>query len=333
MYKFKPMKRFKHLLTRFVLVVAVLLTGLLIYIKFALPDVGPAPDLKVEMTPERIARGEYLANHVAVCIDCHSKRDWTRFSGPPTEGTFGMGGDRFDQKFGFPGVYFAKNITPAGISRYTDGELFRVITTGVNKEGEAMFPVMPFHYYGQMDVEDIKSIIAYIHTLKPIQNDVQKSSSDFPMNFILNTIPHKGNPTKRPDKADLINYGKYIANASSCIDCHTKVDKGKLIPGTEYGGGREFPFPDGAIVRSGNISPDKETGIGLWKKEVFINLFHAHSDSITLHTTLKAGDFNSIMPWTMYGKMTDEDLTALFAYLQTIQPISNKVLKFSPATK
>ena len=327
------MKRFKHLLTRFVLVVAVLLTGLLIYIKFALPDVGPAPDLKVEMTPERIARGEYLANHVAVCIDCHSKRDWTRFSGPPTEGTFGMGGDRFDQKFGFPGVYFAKNITPAGISRYTDGELFRVITTGVNKEGEAMFPVMPFHYYGQMDVEDIKSIIAYIHTLKPIQNDVQKSSSDFPMNFILNTIPHKGNPTKRPDKADLINYGKYIANASSCIDCHTKVDKGKLIPGTEYGGGREFPFPDGAIVRSGNISPDKETGIGLWKKEVFINLFHAHSDSITLHTTLKAGDFNSIMPWTMYGKMTDEDLTALFAYLQTIQPISNKVLKFSPATK
>ena len=327
------MKRFKHLLTRFVLVVAVLLTGLLIYIKFALPDVGPAPDLKVEMTPERIARGEYLANHVAVCIVCHSKRDWTRFSGPPTEGTFGMGGDRFDQKFGFPGVYFAKNITPAGISRYTDGELFRVITTGVNKEGEAMFPVMPFHYYGQMDVEDIKSIIAYIHTLKPIQNDVQKSSSDFPMNFILNTIPHKGNPTKRPDKADLINYGKYIANASSCIDCHTKVDKGKLIPGTEYGGGREFPFPDGAIVRSGNISPDKETGIGLWKKEVFINLFHAHSDSITLHTTLKAGDFNSIMPWTMYGKMTDEDLTALFAYLQTIQPISNKVLKFSPATK
>ena len=327
------MKKIKRILLWLFLLILVFLTGTLIYIKLALPNVGPAPDLKVEMTAERIARGEYLANHVAVCIDCHSKRDWTRFSGPPTEGTFGMGGDRFDQKFGFPGVYFAKNITPAGISRYTDGELFRVITTGVNKEGEAMFPVMPFHYYGQMDVEDINSIIAYIHTLKPIKNDVPKSSSDFPMNFILNTIPHKGNPTKRPEKTDLINYGKYIANASSCVDCHTKVDKGKLIPGTEYGGGREFPFPDGAIVRSGNISPDKETGIGLWKKEVFINLFHAHSDSITLHTTLKAGDFNSIMPWTMYGKMTDEDLTALFAYLQTIQPISNKVLKFSPATK
>ena len=327
------MKKIKRILLWLFLLILVFLTGTLIYIKLALPNVGPAPDLKVEMTAERIARGEYLANHVAVCIDCHSKRDWTRFSGPPTEGTFGMGGDRFDQKFGFPGVYFAKNITPAGISRYTDGELFRVITTGVNKEGEAMFPVMPFHYYGQMDVEDINSIIAYIHTLKPIQNDVPKSSSDFPMNFILNTIPHKGNPTKRPEKTDLINYGKYIANASSCVDCHTKVDKGKLIPGTEYGGGREFPFPDGAIVRSGNISPDKATGIGLWKKEVFISLFHAHADSVTLHTTLKQGDFNSIMPWTMYGKMTDEDLTAIFAYLQTVQPISNKVIKLSPATK
>lgn len=251
------MKKLKRIFLWLFLLVVVFLSTTLIYIKFALPNVGPAPDLKVEMTPERIARGEYLANHVAVCIDCHSKRDWSRFSGPPTEGTFGMGGDRFDQKFGFPGVYFAKNITPAGISRYTDGELFRVITTGVNKEGEAMFPVMPFHYYGQMDVEDIKSIIAYIRTLKPIQNDIPKSTSDFPMNFILNTIPHKGNPIKRPEKTDLINYGKYVVNAASCIECHTKVDKGQLIPGTEFGGGREFPFPDGSIVRSANISPDK----------------------------------------------------------------------------
>ena len=327
------MKTLKRILLWGFMIIAVLLAGSLTYIKLALPNVGPPPDLKVERTAERIARGEYLANHVAVCIDCHSKRDWSRFSGPPAEGTFGMGGDRFDQKFGFPGVYFAKNITPSGISRYTDGELFRVITTGVNKEGEAMFPVMPFHYYGQMDEEDIKSIIAYIRTLKSIDNVVPKSSSDFPMNFILNTIPHKGNPSKIPAKSDVVNYGKYLVNASSCIECHTKVDKGALIAGTEYGGGREFPFPDGSIVRSGNISSDMETGIGKWKKETFLALFHAHSDSATLHTTLKPGDFNSIMPWTMYGKMTDEDLNAVFAYLMTIPPVQNSVVKFSPATK
>ena len=89
------------------------------------------------------------------------------------------------------------------------------------------------------------------------------------MNFILNTIPHKAHLTKRPEKSDVVNYGKYLTSAASCIDCHTKVDKGTLIAGTEYGGGREFPFPDGSVVRSGNISPDKETGIGMWKLETF----------------------------------------------------------------
>jgi mono/diheme cytochrome c family protein len=304
-----------------------------IYIKFALPNVGAAPILNIEMTPERVARGEYLANHVSVCIDCHSTRDWSRFSGPPTAGTFGKGGDVFDQKFGFPGVYYARNITPEGINRYTDGELFRTITTGVTKEGRAMFPVMPFHYYGQMDEEDIKSIIAYIRTLPPIVNKVPDSKSDFPMSFIINTIPHKANFTKLPPKSDVVNYGKYLANAASCIECHTKFEKGNLVAGTEFGGGREFNFPDGSIVRSANISSDEETGIGGWDAETFVSLFQAHSDSATLNTKLKPGEFNSIMPWTMYGKMQEEDLKAIFAYLKTVKPIVNNVVKFTPSSK
>ena len=123
--------------------VAVLVLGvgiLLIYVKAALPDVGEATELKIDYTPERIQRGAYLANSVTICMDCHSKRDWSKFSGPPSEGSIGMGGDRFDQTVGMPGVFYAKNITPEGIARYTDGELFRVITTGVTKEGRAMFP-------------------------------------------------------------------------------------------------------------------------------------------------------------------------------------------------
>ena len=315
-------------------IMAVVIIGVALgYLKFALPDIAAAPVLKVELTPEHIARGEYLANHVTVCIDCHSTRDWSKFSGPPTPGTLGKGGDIFDQKFGFPGVYYAKNITPEGISRYTDGELFRTITTGVSKEGKALFPVMPFHYYGQMDEEDIKSIIAYIRTLKPIANNVPESKSDFPMNFIINTIPHEPSFTKLPPKTDVVNYGKYLTNAAACIDCHTKFEKGSLVAGTEYGGGREFPFPDGSIVRSANISSDEETGIGGWDDETFVSLFKAHSDSATLNTQLNPGDFNSIMPWTMYGRMTDEDLKAIFAYLKTVPPIKNEVVKFTPGKK
>ncbi|GAB1429668.1 c-type cytochrome [Ignavibacteria bacterium] len=323
------MKKLKKIILWFVAVIAVAILSAMSYLKFALPNVGDAPDMKIEATPERIARGEYLANHVTVCIDCHSKRDWTKFSGPPIEGTFGQGGEVFDQKFGFPGTYYAVNITPEGIGNYTDGELFRAITTGVNKEGKALFPVMPYHYYGQMDPEDIKCIIAYIRTLKPIKNDVPKSESDFPMNFIINTIPQKAQFTTLPPKTDIAGYGKYLAYSAACIECHTKFDKGGLIAGTEFGGGREFPLPDGSVLLSHNITPDKETGIGKWSAERFIHTFRERSDSATMHTTLKQGDFNTIMPWIMYGKMTDADLKAIFVYLQTVKPISNKVELFA----
>lgn len=316
-----------------VLILVIIVSAGLLYVKFALPNVGAAPVLSVERTPERIARGEYLANHVSVCIDCHSTRDWSRFSGPPTPETIGKGGDVFDQKFGFPGVYYAKNITPEGIGHYTDGELFRTITTGVNKEGRAMFPVMPFHYYGQMDKEDILSIIAYIRTLEPIKSVVPESKSDFPMNFIINTLPHEASFTQKPAESDVVNYGKYLTNAASCVECHTKFEKGSLVAGTEFGGGREFPFPDGSIVRSSNISSDEETGIGGWDDETFVSLFRAHSDSATLNTKLNPGDFNSIMPWTMFGQMKEEDLKAIFAYLKTVTPIKNEVVKFTPAGK
>jgi len=325
-------KIFKYFLGIFIFC-AIILVSILSYVKLALLNVVAAPDMKVELTPERIARGKYLANNVLVCMDCHSKRDWTKFSGPPIEGTLGMGGEIFDQKFGFPGTYYSKNITPEGIGHYTDGELFRVITTGVNNEGEAMFPVMPYNHYGKLDTEDIKSVIAYIRTLAPIKNEVPKSTSDFPMNFLINTIPQKAKFTKLPSKTDLINYGKYMTLAAACIDCHTKVDKGSLIAGTEYGGGREFPYINGAIIRSSNISSDEETGIGSWTDEMFVDIFHTRSDSTILNTLVQPEDFNSIMPWTMYGKMKEEDLKAIFAYLKSVPAIKNSVEVFTPALK
>jgi len=325
--------KLKIVVKRVLLLVVVLLLAGLGYLRFFLPNVGPAPELKVEGTAARIARGAYLAEHVTVCIDCHSKRDWSRFSGPPIAGTLGMGGDLFDQKFGFPGAYYSTNITPEGISNYTDGELFRVITTGVNREGKAIFPVMPYHYYGLMDKEDIMSIIAYIRTLQPIKNQVPKSSSDFPMNFIINTIPHKANFSILPSKTDTVNYGKYLTTAAACIDCHTQVNQGQLIEGMEFGGGREFPFPDGSMVRSSNISSDDSTGIGGWTKERFVNSFRMHSDSTVLSVVVNPGSFNSIMPWSMYGKMNTEDLVSIFSYLKSVKPVKGKWIVFTAAQK
>jgi len=308
----------------------VALGALLTYVKAALPDVGEAQDLRIEYTAERVARGKYLATSVTVCMDCHSKRDWTQFSGPLTPGTLGQGGERFDQRLRLPGVFVSKNITPQGIRRYSDGELFRVITTGVNKEGEAMFPLMPYPYYGRMDPEDIYSIISYVRSIPPIDNAVEPSHPDFPMNFIINTIPRPAEHQKRPDKSDQVAYGAYMINAAACAECHTPVDKGQIVDALKYSGGREFPFADGSIVRSANITSDEKTGIGKWTEEMFIQKFKVYADSNYVFEKIKVGEFNSWMPWTMYAGMDRDDLAAIFHYLKTVKPISNKVEKFSP---
>ena len=315
------------------LTIMLLVAIVLVYIKTALPKVGDPENLSIAYTPERIERGRYLANSVTICMDCHSTRDWTKFSGPIIPGTFGVGGERFDQTVGFPGVYFSKNITPHGISRYTDGELFRVITTGVTKEGRAMFPVMPYQHYGAMDPEDINSIIAYIRSLAPIKTEVSESVSDFPMNFIINTIPQKANPQKIPLKSDALAYGKYIVNASGCIECHSQVDKGKVIESLAFGGGREFAMPGGAVVRSANITPDQQSGIGSWTEEIFVARFKAYADSAYTSPAVNKGEFNSVMPWMMYAQMNTEDLKAIFTYLKSVKAIENKVEKFTPAQK
>lgn len=218
------------------------------------------------MTPERVERGEYLATHVAVCMDCHSQRDWSRFSAPLVEGTLGQGGEYFGQEMGFPGKFYARNITPANLADWTDGEIFRAITTGVSKYGDALFPVMPYASYGKMDEEDIYDIIAYLRSLEPIENKIPHSEADFPMNFIKNTIPKNPIFTERPDPNDKERYGGYLVNAAGCIDCHTQVKNGQLISELAFSGGREFSMPAG-VVRSSNITPDAETGIGSWDEE------------------------------------------------------------------
>src|SRR5690606_38167158 len=88
-----------------VLLLVVVLAG--VYVKAVLPRTGEPETLTIERSPERIERGKYLANHVAVCMDCHGTRDWSLFSGPMRPGVEGAGGERFAQEMGFPGTFYA----------------------------------------------------------------------------------------------------------------------------------------------------------------------------------------------------------------------------------
>ena len=305
-------------------IIVLVALGAGLYINFAKPNVGDAPTLTVSKDSVSIERGKYLANHVTVCIDCHSQRDWSIFSGPVVPGTEGGGGEAFDKKMGFPGNIYATNLTPAVLSSWTDGEIYRAITSGVGKDGHALFPVMGYQRFGKMSKDDVESIIAYIRTLQPVKSEIHKSELDFPVSLLNKLSPQAPDHQMRPSPADTVLYGGYLANAAGCVDCHSQQDKGKIIAGTEFGGGMEFKQPAG-IIRAPNITLHKTLGLGNWTSDLFVAKFKVYADSSYQPQKLNPHELNSPMPWKMYSGMTEQDLRAIYSYLKSIKPIANKV--------
>lgn len=324
------MKRFIKILAAVLLLLAVVVGAGLLYITQALPDVDAPADLKVELTPERIERGRYLANSVCVCMDCHAQRDWSLFAGPPKPGTMGAGGDKFDRTMQFPGEFHARNITPYALKDWTDGELYRAITSGVSRDGHPFFPVMPYPNYNRLATEDVHSIIAYLRSLDPIATPAYPESTiDFPVNLIMRTVPEPPKPMDLPTPTDP-RYGEYVINAAACIECHTNTVKGERV-GQPFAGGFAFTFPDGSVLRSPNITPHPTDGIGAWDKAMFIARFKQYADSAYAHPKVAPGEFQTVMPWTMYATMTEQDLGAIYDYLAALKPVAGRVEKWTPA--
>lgn len=269
--------------------------------------------------------GKYLAWHVTGCIDCHSKRDLTKFSAPIVPGTEGSGGERFGPEFGLPGNIYAKNITPAAIGDWTDKELIRAITEGINKKGDTLFPIMPYLAFARMSEQDVLDIVAYIRTLKPItNNNIPQRQLFIPIQAAI--PPQLPKPdlqkNKRPDGSDAAKLGEYLVNAASCSDCHTPRVKGVPDFSRYLAGGNSFETP-GFKVISANITPDPEGGIGTWTEKMFIQKFHVNASEG--YVERDPGKQNSMMPWSMFGKMKDEDLKAIYAYLRTVKPVKGKI--------
>lgn len=88
-------------------------------------------------------------------------------------------------------------------------------------------------------------------------------------------------------------------------------------------------MPEG-IVRSANITPDDETGIGSWKKDIFIAKFKYFAEPDTTHLSISEMGYNSPMPWTLYAGMSEYDIGAIYTYLRTVTPVHNEVITFTP---
>ncbi len=108
-------------------------------------------------------------------------------------------------------------------------------------------------------------------------------------------------------KASLVERGAYLAHAADCMVCHTTQG------GKEYAGGLAFRMPFGTLY-STNITPDKETGVGNYSDQDFLNAVHrgTRRDGARLYPA---------MPFASYTYMTDADALAIKAYLFSLAPV------------
>ena len=121
---------------------------------------------------------------------------------------------------------------------------------------------------------------------------------------------HEANPAGVPAalaQASPVERGAYLAKAADCMVCHTTPS------GKEYAGGLGFKLPFGTLY-STNITPDKETGIGNYSDQDFLNAIHRgiREDGARLYPA---------MPFTSYTYMTDADALAIKAYLFSLPPV------------
>jgi len=328
------MKRIFKILGILLLIIALVAFGGYLYVTQALPDIPLQTELKVDMHPDRVERGRYLANSVCGCMDCHSTRDWDLYAGPSKTGTLGAGGEKFDLTMQFPGEFYAKNITPFALRDWTNAELYRAITSGVSEDGHPLFPVMPYPNYNTLATEDVYSLIAYVRSLDPIvTKPYPESVIDFPVNLIMRTGPEAAQPAPLPKPTEP-TYGAYVTNAAACIECHTNAAKGQRI-GEPFAGGFAFTFPNGAVLRSPNLTPHMEDGIGAWTKEVFLARFKMYADSSYVPAAVdhEKGEYQTVMPWTIYATMSERDLGAIYDHLHALAPVAGRPVPWTPKKK
>ena len=285
--------------------------------------VESASRLTFERTAARLERGRYIVEGPAHCFQCHSEVDWKKPGAQPKTGRKGAG-TIFPEE-AFPWLV-APNITPdgeTGAGTWSDEQLARAIREGIGHDGRRLFPMMPYMNFKSMSDEDLVSVITYIRSIDPVQNAVPKTMMP---EVVKGSLPPHQPITARvpqPDMSNPVERGKYLVTLANCASCHTPMNQqGQPITELAFAGGMLFKGPWGEVT-SANITPDA-SGISYYDEELFVK---------TLRTGhVGARKLNSIMPWGYFRNMSDEDLKAIFAYLQTLPPVQHRVDNTEVAT-
>lgn len=280
-------------------------------------------DLKVEVTPERVARGKLISN--MMCNQCHLDSKTGRLTGqhmadlPPE---FGKA--------------FSKNITgdrEVGIGAWTDGEIAYLLRTGINRQGKYTPPWMV--KLPRIDDEEIASIIAFLRSGDSLVAADPTPDRESEPTFLVKFLTHVAFkpfdypkvPIKAPDTSDKVAFGRYLAlDAFHCFACHSgdlkKMNDREPEKSFRFmGGGNAMPGLDGVPIHTTNLTPDPATGLGKWTEEQFIK---------ALREGVRPDGRPVRYPMVRYPEFTEGEAKAIWAYLKTVPPIVHEVPRDFP---
>jgi len=247
---------------------------------------------------ESIAIGEHWVE--AECIGCH--------------GDDLSGGIFLEAPFA---VIDAKNLTPgqggAG-TEFSDQDWVRAIRHGVNPEGLSLI-VMPAQNFWNYNDEDLGNIIAYLKTLPPVDNETREPSfnllgkamlsAGFLGNAFLvaDNISHDTRPNFQPIGVTS-EYGNYLLNVSGCRDCH----------GLNLSGGKSA---EPTAKNAPNLTPGGE--LIAWQTADFIKTLRTGTTPFGHKLDPRQ------MPWEHFKNFSDNELTAIFMYLQSLPKLETTI--------
>jgi mono/diheme cytochrome c family protein len=265
-----------------------------------------------------VAKGQYVFALAGGCA-CHTV----------PKGTFNAGGRAFPIPLG---TVYSSNITPdkeTGLGSWTDQQIRDAIVKGVRRDGSNIIPVMPYEAYSGMAPEDLNALIAYLKTLTPVKKATPELKSKAPLTRTLGIplyLKVFGRFSNAPAQAPKggIERGRYLVeHVSLCSDCHTPRNSIGVPNRSLYLAGASKKInPMGEDVP--NITPDKETGIGDWKREEIAELLITGTKPDLDNVQ---GLMSEVIQGTPHGfkDMKREDALAVADYLKSIPPIKNKV--------
>jgi mono/diheme cytochrome c family protein len=253
----------------------------------------PVETITIPTDQASIARGEHIAT-IRMCRDCHTDNLSGQSDAAPIMITLSV-----------------PNLTPGagGVGNTnTDEDWVRAIRHGVGQDGRGLV-LMPSSVWYYLSDEDLGALIAYLKSLPPVDNEMPKTDlgplgrvmlalGQLPPEIEPNviSIDHDGPRPSAPQPGVTVDYGIYLAR--TCMLCHGSALNGQII---SVGG------PEKYVAL--NLTPGSE--MKGWSEEDFI---------ATMRTgvTPNGHQLKDVMPWKYFGQMTDDELKAVWMYLQSL---------------